>query len=154
MQFLIESGIMSEDADADTVASSNTQRYPNGNEDTTKRRRNSTTREDRSTSSSSSTHNQHPNEIPDTAIIPSYESAQQFYKSSAAFVHKMWLFSGKIKDQMEANGSWLLGNLQDDFASRTVASAQRIVDQMPKTAALFTKVWKEMTGHDNDPDDK
>ena len=94
------------------------------------------------------------NEVPDTAIIPSYDNAKQFYTGSYEFLGEMYTFSGQIVQRMNTNAQWLYGNLQDDFPARTAASARRIVDQMPKTVTLFTKVVKDIFGYDNGREDK
>jgi hypothetical protein len=83
-------------------------------------------------------------------VTSTTETAQQLYQSSGVFLGKMHVFSGKIIGKMQANGEWLYGNLKDDFPARTVASGRRIVDQMPKTAAIFSKVVKQIFGYDDD----
>ena len=92
---------------------------------------------------------------PSAAIAPNtFENAQEFYASSGVFFGKMYNFSLKMVDKMQSNATWLNGNLQDDFPARTVASGRRIIDQMPKTAALFTKVIKQICGYEDDGDHK
>uniref|UniRef100_A0A6S8ITE0 Uncharacterized protein n=1 Tax=Amphora coffeiformis TaxID=265554 RepID=A0A6S8ITE0_9STRA len=89
------------------------------------------------------------------AITPNtFENAQEFFASSGVFFGKMYNFSLKMVDKMQSNATWLYGNLQDDFPARTVASGRRIIDQMPKTAALLTKVIKQICGYDDDGDHK
>ena len=132
MQFLIESGVMRDDLDSTSSPLEN-KKVEDKDEKTT---------------------NRSTNEMPDTAIIPTMENAQEFYTHSAAFLGKMYTFSGKIVDKMHSNANWLYGNLQDDFPARTAASGRKIIEQMPKTVDLFKKVFKQMCGFDDGDDDR
>jgi hypothetical protein len=83
-------------------------------------------------------------------VASTTETAQKLFQTSGVFLGKMHVFSGKIVDKMQANGDWLYGTLKDDFPARTVASGRRIVGQMPKTAAIFSKVVKQIFGYDEE----
>ena len=135
MQFLIESGVVREDLEDQPALQ--------------KQKDDQTVKEKKKKLSS-----EEEEEI-GTAFAPiTSENAQKFYASSAVFIGKMYNFSQKMVDKMQSNATWLYGNLQDDFPSRTVASGRRIIDQMPKTAALFTKVIKQICGYDDDGEHK
>lgn len=139
MQFLIESGVAPEDLD-DSPALQRQNKDKSVEEE--KKKKSTLEDEDEMTD-------------PSTSIVPTtFENAKEFYASSGVFFGKMYTFSLKMVDKMQSNATWLYGNLQDDFPARTVASGRRIIDQMPKTAALFTKVVKQICGYDNDDDDK
>lgn len=139
MQFLIESGVVQEDLEDHPAL------QKQKDDQTDKEKKKKASKED-----------EHDEVIdPSAAITPNtFENAQEFYASSQVFFGKMYDFSSKMVDKMQSNATWLYGNLQDDFPARTVASGRRIIDQMPKTAALFTKVIKQICGYDDDGEHK
>ena len=143
MQFLIESGVVREDLE---------DMPPPALEDMRKEEE-AQRKEKKNNKSGQADNNEVPYD-PSTAIIPTFESAQQFYASSTVFFGKMYNFSGKIVDKMGSNFNWISHNLQDDFASRTAASGRRILEQMPKSAALLNKVIKQMFGRDDGREDR
>jgi hypothetical protein len=86
--------------------------------------------------------------------VPTKPDTLAYAKESA---DRAFQFSTKVAEHMKENASWMYHNLQDDFPSRTVASGQRIVHQIPvtvnRTASFMKKLVGRMVFDDDDDDD-